>query len=207
MDLFRSPDASRTGLLAKIAVSTADHYESAYEDLTMPPLDSSYGHVFLERIRAKSMLYFSLAQFYVSQQLHECLSYGEALARLGLSFELIRGAREHLRLLPLDLSDEILIHHRRVEIALTAATKDNSTIYHEKIPASHSLSILPRASLAVANRPVFLQERLHGAEGRLFHTLLPHDVKMVCEEYFRKKESITASMVSNIAEIEEHIAS
>ncbi|KGG52312.1 ALG-2 interacting protein X [Mitosporidium daphniae] len=186
------------------AVSTADYYESAYEDLTIPPLDLCYGETFLERIRAKSLLYFSLAQFYKSQELHETSHYGEEVARLGLSFDLARKAKESVKLFPLEFSDEVLIYLRRVELALKSATKDNSTIYHERVPEYHSLSILPRATLAVSSFPAFLLQS-NKAELGLFRSLLPYGIKLLSDMYSKKKQNIISLATSNVNESEESI--
>lgn len=199
-----STDSSTTALLLKIAVSTADYYESAYEDLTIPPLDLCYGETFLERIRAKSLLYFSLAQFYKSQELHETSHYGEEVARLGLSFDLARKAKESVKLFPLEFSDEVLIYLRRVELALKSATKDNSTIYHERVPEYHSLSILPRATLAVSSFPAFLLQS-NKAELGLFRSLLPYGIKLLSDMYSKKKQNIISLATSNVNESEESI--
>lgn len=192
-------------MLIKLSASTADYFESAHEDLTIPPLDSSYGNLFTDRIRAKSLFYYSLAQFFKAQELNKTCVYGEEISRLSLSFDLAKKAIGHLKVLPLDFEEDITSHAHRVDAALKAAMKDNNMIYHEKIPDHRSLSPLPRAALVNFKFPPFLEISSSENSLKLFETLIPYNIKLASDAYIKKRDSIISSIVTDANEHEEFV--
>ncbi|ESO09518.1 hypothetical protein HELRODRAFT_185356 [Helobdella robusta] len=136
-------DKMKPAVIAKLAMQCSELYADAHKLLQLESIKQIWPKDWLLSVAGKQSAYFAMAEYYQSQVSKESKDFGEEIARLKHSKELIMASemRSGAQFIFQDLKGKIIR-------SLTEAEKDNDFIYHAKIPELNSLAPIGKAVVA-----------------------------------------------------------
>lgn len=177
-------------------------------------LDSSWVAV----IQVKSMYYLSLSYFFTGLHLESSHKYGDAIAYLSKSLELIngipllnvkkvsKGGREDVY----DLLDNLKYHKDALEIKLKELNKDNDLVYHEIVPSLVTL-VEPKPLdssklISIKEIDLFAKVNEHSYENFL-KNVVPMDIHELLSYYSEEKSQFLRNELDEVDVSNEELSS
>ncbi|QRG36031.1 hypothetical protein FDK38_000358 [Candidozyma auris] len=177
-------------------------------------LDSSWVAV----IQVKTMYYLSLSYFFTGLHLESSHKYGDAIAYLTKSLELIndipssnvkkvsKGGREDVY----DLLDNLKYHKDALEIKLKELNKDNDLVYHEIVPSLVTL-VEPKpldSSKLIPMKEIDLFAKIneHSYENFL-KNVVPMDIHELLSYYSEEKSQFLRNELDEVDVSNEELSS
>ncbi|PJF17352.1 hypothetical protein PSACC_02808 [Paramicrosporidium saccamoebae] len=120
--------------LAKLAMSTSAFFESAKSHVSKNSATGMFAN-YVDWLAGKAALYRGIAHYRKSTECLVASQYGREIVKLQEADEAVRDAKELIKRLPSELSNQITALAVSVTKNLERALKDNSLIYNDPLPA------------------------------------------------------------------------
>lgn len=141
--LMATKSNMKSAAMAKLAAQAADFYDSAFELMQGANLKSILPkrwpvYVEMKRDSMKGCAHFQLGRHCASER-----TYGEEVARYRVSYKYFTHASKYKSQIP-EITQWFDQNFNALQSALSAAEKDNNTIYHETVLPEHKLKALEK---------------------------------------------------------------
>ncbi|KAG0254085.1 pH-response regulator protein palA/rim20 [Actinomortierella ambigua] len=190
-------DQMKDGVISRLAAQVADYYESAHEGATHSSMLTLFTSPWTSQMQAKALHFNAVAQYRKSC---ECISqnkYGEEIARLQISEQLVNQGLELQRNLKDSVVNDLKSLQAAIQRNLSRAEKDNDIIYLEAIPPAASLPTIAKADVSkpletpeIVNPVPLMNEHNMLLGVPLFFKLVPFAVHQAASVYTERKERL-----------------
>lgn len=187
------------GLISKLAVQTADYYLNAFQQFSSPMIASLLPKQWLSHIALKCAMMNASGEYRYALVHSGNGEYGMQVARLAAAVMICEDAKKkHFRYVSGELQQAFSSLESVIVKAHEAAEKENDTIYHDTVPASSSLPLIERKSMA---KPLPLPENaVLTREKDPFLKLIPFAITEKLSVYQEKKDTLVRNELKAIDE-------
>ncbi|XP_067933589.1 programmed cell death 6-interacting protein-like [Watersipora subatra] len=184
-------DKKKDGIIAKIAMQLSCYYSEALKLLQLYSVANVWPKEWVVTVAGKQAAFHGMAEFYQSGAASAKLAYGEEIARLQHSKELVQSAMTRAGR-EVDFSR----HLAKIESALQKVKKDNDLIYHDKVPPYRDLPLIEKA---VVGKPLPVPTSFTSSPD-LFVKLVPLAVHVALSGFETRKNQLINTEVGRIRE-------
>lgn len=185
-------DKMKPGVVAKLALQCSDLYADAMKLLGLESIKSLWPKDWLNSVSGRQAAFHGIAQYQQSLVSKEAKDFGEEIARLRHSKDLLTAAESRgSQTFAFKDVQKIVLR------ALQDAEKDNNFIYHAKIPELTSLSSIGKAAVAKSTPP---SRPLSSNFKDLFEKIVPLSVHLALMAFNNRKSEIVNMEISRLRE-------
>lgn len=177
----------KDGMIAKLSLATGQMYDSARDLGEALGIGSIYGKVVGAYLLGRANYFKALAQTRKASEALSLERYGEEISRLQEANQILMRCKEHKRLMDPETVNHLDNLAGQITRNLERASKDNSIIYHEAIPAVTGLADIGQAVVARASAVPDWTKDPAVPSRSILARLVPETIRVRAVEYYDKR--------------------
>lgn len=185
-------DEMKPASLVKISAQVAEFYQDLQKLMSREQVKGIWEKEWLQTITGKGFVYNALAQYHGSQVLAEEKNFGGQICRLQEAMKLVEQSGHYI-----NSSIEFQSEVNAIKKSLDTALKDNSFIYHARVP---DMKTMPQLLKAVLAKPILPTFPMNPHFRDLFESLIPVSVQNALSIFESRKNGYINSDVGRMRE-------